>query len=354
MNVTGKPTLKFVLFLLFLMIAVPTVIYGQDEGDAEVSETWCVSVWYPSSDYPTGYESIIQNTDVIDVVNPFWYTPQPDGTLQAHSDAEDAEKLVAWREAGLKIIPSIFSNISMMIEEPEIRAFHVQQIVDLVERMDYDGIDIDYESFALSTRDAFSTFIEELGEALHANNRLLSIAVHAKTSDEGSWEGAAAQDWVRIAAAVDIFGVMTYDYTSRNDEPGPIAPPEWVLDVLAYTESIIDLSRVRMGVPFYGYSWLRGSPPATTISWESAQRSITSFDLPITRDPVDMEARVDLNVRGLPPQTIYLADSVGLEYRMSLIMEAYPQLGGIAIWGIGGEDPASWDVLRALEGRPCA
>ena len=28
-------------------------------------------------------------------------------------------------------------------------------------------------------------------------------------------------------------------------------------------------------------------------------------------------------------------------------------LGGIAIWGIGGEDPANWDVLRAAHTPNC-
>ena len=224
--------------------------------------------------------------------------PLADATIGVQQGAEDEDQIAAWRDAGLLIMPSIFSGIWTMLDSEDSIDAHILEIVDLVERMDYDGIDIDYEGFALSTRNSFSSFIELLSEHLHERDLLLSIAVHAKTDDAGAWEGAAAQDWTRIAPAVDIFTVMTYDYTSRNEPPGPISPPDWTLDVLTYAETIMDLSKVRMGLHFYGYSWLNGRPPATTTSWTAAQRLIDSFDLEPVRE--NDEARIDLDVRGLP------------------------------------------------------
>lgn len=325
-------------------------VSGQDTDEA----SWCVSVWYPSSEIASGYASILDNTDVIDTVNPFWYTALPDGTLHPGSDAENEEKLADWHVAGFLVMPAIFSNGWMMIDSEEDRANHIAHIVDLVERMDYDGIDIDYEGFDPSTREDFSVFMEDLAAALHANNRLLSVAVHAKTSDEGSWGGAAAQDWVRILAAVDVFRIMTYDYTNRLEPPGPIAPTPWVMDVLTYAESLTDLSKVSLGLHFYGYSWQRGTPPATTVTWQSFNRWVDSFQLEILRDPLDREAYVDFKVTGLPRQTVYMADSAGLDFKLVTILESFPGLGGVAIWGLGDEDPANWEVLRAVSDATCA
>jgi spore germination protein YaaH len=284
-------------------------------------------------------------------VNPFWYTPLADGTLSAQPGAEDTEQLAAWHEAGLVIMPSIFSSFWTMLNSEESIALHVEQIIDLVERMDYDGIDIDYEGFALSTRDSFSRFIELLGENLHEHDRLLSIAVHAKTDDAGAWEGAAAQDWTSIAPIVDIFTIMTYDYTSRNEPPGPISPSQWTLDVLAYAESIVDLSKARMGLHFYAYSWLGGRPPATTTNWTAAQRLIDSFNLVPVRE--GDEARIDLDVRGLPDQTIYFADAEFIARRLDMVYERFPALGGVAIWGLGPEDPENWELLRETRPADC-
>lgn len=331
------------LAVVYLLMFFSGVVVAQEDA-----ASWCVSVWYPSSEDPGGADSITNNLDVIDVVNPFWYTPLPDGTLAAQPGAENADQLAAWREAGLMIVPSIFSSMWGMLESDETRAFHIEQILDLIERMDYDGIEIDYEAFARSTRDDFSTFVEELSTELHARGYLFSIAVHAKTDDAGSWEGAAAQDWGRLAPAVDVFTVMTYDYTASDKPPGPIAPPDWVTDVLTYAASITDLSKVRMGLHFYGYSWMRGQPPASPVTWSAAQRLLNSFALEVVRE--GDEARIDLDVRGLPDQTIYFADVETITRRLNDVYEQFPELGGVAIWGLGGEDPANWDALR--EGRP--
>jgi spore germination protein YaaH len=334
------------LWLLLVLLFIPFGIAAQDE-----SPVWCISAWYPSSDMPGGLDSIRVNADLIGVIHPFWYTPTVEGELIAND--EDTSLVAEWREAGLKVIPSIFSGISQVISDPSARAFHIGQIVALVERMGYDGIDIDYEGFPLATRDDFSAFIAALSAELHERGKLLTIAVHAKTNDVGEWEGAAAQDWTRIAPAVDAFTIMTYDYTSRNEPPGPIAPTEWVRDVLEYAATITDLRKVRMGLPFYAYTWQRGRPPATTTSWESTQRLIDSFEVAVERDPADMEARIEFKARGLPRQTIYFADSVGIDYKLRMILNEFPELGGIAIWGIGGEDPANWEILRAARASNC-
>jgi spore germination protein len=336
------------LLCVLMLLCVPVVTLAQEDS------SWCISVWYPSSSDQTGIESLTTNSDLIDVVNPFWYAPHDDGTVHAaNSDAENEEKLTAWREAGLRILPAIFTNLWTMIETPEERAHHVQNIVDLVERMDYDGIDIDYEGFALVARDHFSAFIELLSQELHANGRLLSVTVHPKTQDESPYEGAASQDWARLAPPADVFNIMTYDYTSRNEPPGPIAPTNWVQEVLAYAETITDLSKVRMGLPFYGYTWVRNNPPSTAVSWEATQRLIESFELEIQRDEDTMTPHILVDVPRLPDQTIYFSDATELEYKLAMVAEHFPTLGGVAIWGIGGEDPANWDVLREVETTTC-
>ncbi len=249
------------------------------------------------------------------------------------------------------ILPTI-ANASPFAISDDVRDQHIDAIVDLVERMDYDGIDIDYESFPLDTRDDFSLFIETLAGRLHANERLLSIAVHAKIADRVPFEGASAQDWTRLAPAVDLFKIMTYDYTHSNSrDPGPIGPPEWSRDVMAYAATLTDLSKVRLGLHFYGYRWQRGS--VANLTWEAAQRTIESYNLTVERNPADMEAWFQLKVTGLPAQTAYFADAEGLEYKLALILAVYPDLGGVAIWGLGGEDPANWDVLRDYQQGEC-
>ncbi len=330
------------LFPLLLLLAVFIIpAYADDDTRA----AWCVSVWYPSSEFPGGMESITQNADLINEINAFWYMPAPDGSLITLPRAENTAEIAEWQAAEMLIIPSIFGSVPDVISA-ELREAHVAAIVQTVLRMDYDGIDIDYEGFPSGTREDFSIFIEALRDALHAEDRLLSVTVHAKTN-EGVYEGALAQDWTRLIPASDIFRIMTYDYTSRNRPPGPIAPPAWVLEVIGYAQTITqDLSKIRVGLHFYGYSWQRGTPPATTVAYTGIQNYLQNFALEIQRDPADMEAFIDFRVQGLPRQVVYFAEPIGLGFKLDQIAASYPDIGGVSIWGIGGEHPELWDTLR--------
>src|SRR5690606_10585405 len=126
----------------------------------------------------------------------------------------------------------------------------------------------------------------------------------------------------------------------------PIAPPTWVRDVIAYAESVMPLEKVRMGLHFYGYSWQRSR--GNVVTWRTVHTWVENFDLTIERD--EHEATFLFDAPGLPARTIYIADGENLAYKLDFILTDYPALGGVAIWGLGGEDPAMWDILREMEG----
>lgn len=330
------------------MIAVISVLLA---GLASAQGSWCVAVWYPSSEHPGGATSIEENLDVIDVVHPFWFTPDATGNLLDNGGTNASEQVRTWQDAGALVLPSVFSGHAGYLSE-DLRPSHVAAIVDLVLQRGYDGIDIDYEMFPLSTREPFSMFVEELAAALHVHGKLLAVTVHAKTEDTPPFESAAAQDWRRLAAAADIFNLMTYDYTNRDEPPGPVADRDWVDGVVAYASSVTEPTDVRVGLPFYGYSWTRARPPARATTWEAANRLVEQFGLTPERDEASGELTVDLDVRGLPRQVIYVSDAVTLGLRIDAL--ARHAVGGVAIWGLGGEDPAAWGVLRETRPAACA
>jgi hypothetical protein len=315
--------------------------------------SWCVAVWHPSSDQPGGFETILANADVVDVVFPFWYTPDADGALLSRAGADWREQVAAWRSAGLVVMPSVFATHSGFLAEPR-RSAHVAALLALVDENGYDGLDLDYEEFPLSTREPFSELVEALGAGLHARGKLLSVTVHAKTEAEpSSYPSAAAQDWPRLAAAADVFNVMTYDYTNRNEQPGPVAPRSWVANVVTYGLGAVGAGKLQLGLPFYGYVWKRGRPPAAATTWEATRRLIDQFKLDAAREPDSGELTAELDVTGLPRQTVYVSDALTLAGRLGDLDGRALATAGVAIWGVGGEDPAAWQVLRDARPAEC-
>jgi len=66
-----------------------------------------------------------------------------------------------------------------------------------------------------------------------------------------------------------------------------------------------------------------------------------------------MEAHFTFKPKGLPRKTVYFADSTGIEYKLQRVLNKFPDLGGVAIWGIGGEDSANWNVLPPARQPNC-
>lgn len=317
-------------------------------GAHAAAESFCVAVWYPSSDHPGGATSVSDNLDVIDIVYPFWFTPTGEGHILSQAGSNWREQVDMWSQQGALVLPSVFSTLSSYLQEPAVSS-HLAELLELANEHDFDGIDIDYEMFPLHTLEPFVSFIDRLAEGLHEQGRLLSVTVHAKTHDTEAFDSAAAQDWQRLAAAADIFNVMTYDWTNRNEPPGPVAPISWVSEVVDYGLTRVEAASLFVGVPFYGYSWMRGRPPATATNWEAANRMTLSFNLEALREADSQELMIDLDVRGLPRQQISVSDAHTLRSRLQALPEG---IGGVAIWGLGGEDPSNWQVLR--EARPAA
>lgn len=309
-----------------------------------------VSIWAPLAGF-LEQQTMQQNADVLDEINFFWYTLGADGDIDGGAMASQAVQVA--RDAGLRVVPSIVNGgfdpqrVSLVVNDPARRAQHIQDILALVRDNGYDGIDIDYESLNPADRDAFSLFIEELAAALHAEGKLLSIAVHAKSDDAGAWSGAAAQDWTRLGAAVDMFKIMTYDFHNAASEAGPIAPLDWVDDVLSYAATVVPPEKTWMGVPVYGYDWAGGG--GRSLNWRQALKLVEQNSAQPQRDPASGEMWFSYNGGS---NTVWYNDGETLAGRLALLAEKHPHVAGIAIWPLGGEDPANWTAIREATQQP--
>ena len=290
-------------------------------------------------------ETLAANADLIREVNFFWYELGGDGQIVGGVKSQAA--LDQARALGLRVVPSIvnrgFSRDAVLaaIGTAETRQAHIDAIVALVQSNGYDGIDIDYESLNAEDREPFTQFIEELAVALHAEGKLLSIAVHAKTDDAGTWNGPAAQDWPRLGAAVDAFKIMTYDYHYGASAAGPIAPLSWIDAVLTYAATVVPPAKTYAGIHFYGYEWVGAS--GTGIEWREAVKRARQQGVTAQRD----ESGEAWFTYGEGRFTVYYADAENLRVKLAALSATHRDLAGIAIWRLGGEDPENWAAIRA-------
>lgn len=312
-----------------------------------------IAAWMPTSwsDSDQTIASFEANKDLLDEISPFWYGVNSNGSLAADGGARDRKLVEIAHANNVLVIPTIhnittYDTVTGILTNPSRRSRHVELIVAEVLEYNYDGIDIDYESLAPELRDAYSAFIVELSQALRAQNKLLTVAAHAKTSDWGGLGGY--QDWALLNQHVDRVRIMTYDLSWSGGRPGPIAPLYWVEDVAEYALTVLEPEKIVIGVPFYGYNW----PPAgraSAMTWTDIQALIEAHNGAVNLLQRDSRGLVEenwfvYNAPGVGRREVWYATSASLEAKLNLVQRL--DLAGIAIWRLGNEDPKNWEVVR--------
>lgn len=338
------------------LIALPnTVAVGQGEAQTVANPLMSVhpktgryvAAWLPTSfDAEAARATFEANKDVLDEVSPFWYGVLSDGNIVADIGARDEELVRVAHANNVLVIPTVHNiddpqRASDVLDSPELRAYHIQVLVDEVKTYNYDGIDIDYESLTPDMEDEFTSFITDLGAALHAEGRLLTIAVHAHTG-RPDYENYAA-----IGAVVDRFRIMTYDYSWRGSPPGPIAPLFWVEEIAEYALTQVDPAKIQIGISFYAYDW-----PA---NWQSGGQAIARTYTEVEAIKAAYLPNINLQVENqfgpveesyfnYEGRTVWFSNYRSLQAKMDMIRDK--NLAGIAIWRLGSEDPRNWQLIR--------
>ena len=312
-----------------------------------------IAAWLPNSFDATNRKSFEANADILDEVSPFWYATNTRGDLLHGYDARDKALVDLAHANNVLFIPSVHNIVNgtdpvpTLLRNPEARSRHVRAIVDEVITHNYDGFDIDYETLPDGLRDDYSAFITELADALHAHEKILTVAVHAKTCDFcglGSY-----QDWAVIGKHVDRLRMMTYDMSWRGGSPGPVAPVYWVEQVAEYARTVVDPAKIIVGVPFYGYDWQQGGGDARAFTWDDFNAIIQEYGIEKTLVETDsrgrtvQENRITYTLRG-QRRVAYFATNSSLDAKLELVQRL--DLAGIAIWRLGGEDPENWTAIR--------
>ena len=298
--------------------------------------------------------------------------------------------------AGLTVLPAIADGsgkgrMASTLADPALRAQHVADIVALVMANGYDGIDLDYETFAFSdgssswaaTQPNWTAFVTELGAALKAQGKLLAVTIPPPCNTAGAC-GPKSGYWVYniagIAPAVDRIRIMAYDYHVNGI--GPIAPMPWVRSIVQYTVSVMDPAKLQIGVPTYGRAWTRldGKPAPThrhlpdrqelrRLPSLTAMASVTDRDIPALLASVGVTdqdiqwSEADQENWVYYDKKVNWTDSAGATQTCTakrVMWWVGPQavlartqlvgefgLSAAAYWTVGGDDPAQWPLIRS-------
>ena len=319
-----------------------------------------VTAWIAFWDWNRGIETIDAHPGMFSEVFPFWYDmdstgrvfyaqgmPRPGAASRPLSMNE--KRFVKYCHArGIKVLPLISNEFDKkrthaVLNDDTIRRRHIDNILALVDKYDYDGIDIDYEGMLGIDREPFSRFMKELSDELHQRGKLLSAAVHAKFSEPGSWDANIAHDYKSLGQSCDRIRIMAYDHHYSGGEPGCIAPTDWMEDILKFAVTQIPPEKIYFGVGIYGINW--GKPKDTEGMYTTAMRLSQKYNTPVNWDEKSQENWFTFTDPSTGNQrTVWFFDARSFAARWEMIKKYH--IGGVSLWRIGGEDPAMWKMIE--------
>lgn len=364
-----------------------------------------VAGWIPYWAASAGYKDAKKNFDSLDTVYLFAYTVKKDGSLldRMKLDKSAAKRFVKdAHAAGVEVIPTIMTSdtngIHALLSSDTKRRDHIQHIVDMVDKGDYAGVDIDYEGKKADTKEYFSLFLTELKKEL--GSKTLSCTIEARTPPDSLYADVPdvlryANDLDDIGDVCDVVNVMAYDQQradlklnkARQGAPYyPIADRDWVEKVVRLMTKSIPASKLMLGVATYGrevevtvspewfqsYDSLWAVNPSYAISQAKKAKSTPtrnaagelsftylpkkskvkfskSLDIPAnTSKGMEVAARAlaHANKTGdtVTFNMVWWSDATAVREKMDLAKSL--GLKGVSIFKIdGGEDRAIWTML---------
>ena len=372
--------------LLIITTALTFLLSTLSPANADNPPRKILSGWLPDYSLARNLPTVEGNLDLIRDISPFWYGLTGESSIKDKyalgKYTTPKEQVIARLKAnGILLLPTITDDnnklvLANLLANPTSRSNIVQTIKALVLKYNYDGIDLDFETFY--TQDGRSSwaalkpnwiaFIKELSTALHDQGKLLSVTTPPDFAPETKRAGNWIYSWAEIGPLIDRLRIMAYDFSTTL--PGPIGPLPWTEDGVKYAITQMPASKVFLGIPGYGRDWItkvEGVCPkdftssvvvgakAAVVMREAPNLAASNNALP-TYNTTNAESTFTYKKTYVDPtnsasfctasRTVWYPDERSYAARTNLVGKY--RLGGIAVWTFGMENTAAITAVRDI------
>ena len=345
-----------------------------------------LSGWLPDYSLARNLPTVEGNLDLIRDISPFWYGLTGETSIKDKyalgKYTTPIEQVISRLKANnLILLPTITDDnpklvLANLLANPSSRTNIVQTIKALVLKYNYDGIDLDFETFYTQDgRSSWATlkpnwiaFIKELSTALHDQGKLLSVTTPPDFAPETKRAGNSVFSWAEIGPLIDRLRIMAYDFSTTA--PGPIGPLPWSEDAVKYAVTQMPASKVFLGIPGYGRDWItkvEGVCPKdfassvvvgakAAVVMREALTLASSNNATPTYNSTHAESTFTYKKTYVDPtnsasfciasRTVWYPDERSYTARTNLVGKY--RLGGIAVWTFGMENTAAIATIRDI------
>lgn len=219
-------------------------------------------VWDYYSEYAKAPDRTGETMDGVNVVSPSFFSLERGSNGEIYDNAkDDGAEYIEWAHNNNYQVWAMFSNNSLkdttsqILNDYEKRETMIENLMDLVEEYNLDGVNVDFENMNESDKDVYSKFLIELAPRLKKIGKTLSVDV---TAPDGSETWSLCFDRNTIANVADYIVFMAYDqYGTSSNKAGTTAGYNWVeANVKKFLgQEDVDPEKIILGIPLYMRLW---------------------------------------------------------------------------------------------------
>jgi peptidoglycan-N-acetylglucosamine deacetylase len=299
--------------------------------------------FYTNGD-PYSYLSLQQHAAQITHVCPEWMTViNGMGELQIDADSR-LPKFAAAK--GIALMP-LLTNLVGDTWQPEAvenlahgpaerQDGFIRNVLAVLRNAKASGVVIDWEQIDPAYRNDLTSFIDKFADALHDDGRELWLCV--QPGQELDYI-----DFDKLSDNVDRFVAMLFDETSDSDPPGPLASRPWFEGWLHVLLEETDTKQWIIALGSYGYDWTIGGKKAEMISFPEVMSRANDADVAAAEVKGPSYSPYFYFQDEDKEHAVWFLDAVTFLNELREVRNQ--KAGGFALYRLGCEDPAIWDVL---------
>jgi len=221
--------------------------------------------------------------------------------------------------------------IGRLIETPESRKKHIDNILEYIDTYQFEGLEIDYENINEEDLPNLIQFYQELHVVLEAQGKPLRIILEPNLHVEQY-----------NFPTGPVYVMMAYNLHGGHSEPGPKADDEFIRKVVNKMNTLPGQPVIALSAG--GFSWQHGNGETKTLTEMDAEDLAETADVVPMRDPSSGSMYFDYQDGHGDTFTVWYGDQQTLYQWMKISAEEGQTR--VSLWRMGGMETSTLEFLN--------
>lgn len=308
-------------------------------------------VWDYYSEYAKAPNRSGETIEGVNVVSPSFFSIEKGSNGEVVDNCkEDGRSYIAWAHNNGYQVWAMMSNNSYLTTTENIlndykkRTTLIENIINLVEEYNVDGINLDFENMNQEDKDVYSRLAIELAPRLKDIGKVITVDV---TAPDGSETWSLCFDRDVLADVSDYIMFMAYDqYGTGGNKEGTTAGYNWVETNINkfLNQEAVKKEKIILGIPLYTRLWKEdgGKITSKVVNMNKVDETIPSdverkWDYALKQNYVEYQEKN-------ATYKMWIEDKESIKEKIGLAKKY--DLAGIAFWEKDRETEDFWQFVK--------